>query len=60
MSYYDQATAMAFKVGQWQKERELRSFEIEEQDCKQRASVSAEKKPSNFTRLFVFFRSLRN
>lgn len=46
MSYYDHATAMAYKLGQWREERTPRNFELEALACEERAAVTATKKQS--------------
>lgn len=60
MSYYDHATAMAFKLDRWADERILRNFELEALDCEQRALGLVAKKQSFFSRCMSVFRLRRS
>lgn len=60
MSYYDHATAMAFKLDRWADERILRNFELEALACEQRASRLVAKKQSFFSRCLSGFRLRRS
>lgn len=46
MTYYDHATAMAFKLGRWEEERAARNFELEALASEQRLSQVSVKKKS--------------
>lgn len=39
MTYYDNATAIAFKVGRWEDKRVLRNFELEALASERRSSA---------------------
>lgn len=56
MSYYDHATAMAYKLGQWREERAPRNFELEALACEKRAAVTATKKQSLLQRGLALLR----
>lgn len=57
MTYYDHATAMAFKLDRWSDERILRNYEREAQACEQFASANSVKELSLFSRCISVFRS---
>lgn len=57
MTYYENATAMAFKLDRWSEERPLRNFELEALECEERTSALFLKKPSIFMRCISVLRA---
>lgn len=57
MTYYDHATAMAYKLDQWSEERSLRNYELEALACEQCRSEFWTKKQSLYRAFVSVFRS---
>lgn len=55
MTYYDHATAMAFKLDRWREERPLGNVELEVLACAQRSSDDGQKKQSLYRRCVSVF-----
>lgn len=58
MTYYDHATAMAFKLDRWSDERILRNYEREALACEELTSANSAKKRSLFRRCISVFHSV--
>lgn len=59
MTYYDHATAMAFKLDRWGEEQKPRNYELEILASEQHAVASAHKKLTFFQRCLAAFKSSR-
>jgi len=59
MTYYDHATAMAFKLGNWEQARVVRNFELEALACEQRmTSVESALKEIEKKTVFAHLKSI--
>jgi hypothetical protein len=60
MTYYEHATAMAFKLDRWAEGRKLRNFELEAQAAELRTSAIFVKKPSILRSCISAFRDRKS